>query len=55
MATEFEWAGQDLDEGEFLNVEKYKLDELYDMVMDNKIYDCKTAIAILKAKSLLCR
>lgn len=54
LATELSWCGQDLDDGEFLNVEKYKLDELYDMVMSNNIYDCKTAIAILKAKALLC-
>ena len=32
---------------------KYSLDELYQMVMDNKIYDAKTAIAILKAKAIL--
>lgn len=53
LATDLEFKGQHLDDGEFLNVEKYPLDDLYDMVMDNKIYDCKTAIAILKAKSLL--
>lgn len=55
MATELSWCGQDLDDGEFLNVERYKLDKLYDMVMSNNIYDCKTAIAVLKAKALLCR
>lgn len=53
MATDLEYCGQNLDEGEFLNVEKYPLDELYQMVMDNKIHDCKTAIAILKAKQIL--
>ena len=36
-----------------LNVSKYSLDELYKMVMDNKIYDAKTAVAILKAKAIL--
>lgn len=46
-------SGQNLDDGEFLNVSKYSLDELYQMVMDNKIYDAKTAIAILKAKAIL--
>ena len=45
--------GQNLDEGEFLNVKKYDLDELYRMVMDNEIHDAKTAIAILKAKAIL--
>ncbi len=53
LATELEYKGQKLDEGEFLNVERYPLDTLYDMVMDNKIHDCKTAIAILKAKAIL--
>lgn len=53
LGTELEWQGQHLDEGEFLNVKKYPLDELYKMVMDNKIVDAKTAIAILKAKAIL--
>lgn len=53
LAQGLEWQGQDLDEGEFLNVHKIKLDELFDMVMDNNIHDCKTAIAILKAKAIL--
>ena len=53
LARNLEFVGQRLDEGEFLNVKKYDLDELYQMVMDNKIYDAKTAIAILKAKEIL--
>lgn len=53
LARGLEFVGQHLDEGEFLNVSKYDLDELYNMVMDNKIYDAKTAIAILKAKAIL--
>lgn len=53
LAQDLEFVGQNLDEGEFLNVKKYSLDELYQMVMDNKIYDAKTAIAILKAKAIL--
>ncbi len=44
---------QHLDEGEFLNVSKVPLDELYKEVMDNKIHDAKTAIAILKAKMII--
>ena len=51
LARKLTFVGQNLDDGEFLNVSKYSLDELYQMVMDNKIYDAKTAIAILKAKS----
>lgn len=53
LGTELTWQGQNLDEGEFLNVKKYPLDEVYKMVMDNKIIDAKTAIAILKAKAIL--
>lgn len=53
LAQGLEFVGQNLDDGEFLNVKKYSLDELYQMVMDNKIYDAKTAIAILKAKAIL--
>ncbi len=42
-----------LDEGEFLEVEYYTLDELYDMVMSGEIVDAKTQIAILKAREIL--
>ena len=53
LATDLEFVGQHLDPDEFLNVKSYSLDELYGMVMENKIYDAKTAIAILKAKAIL--
>ena len=42
-----------LDEGEFLDVEKYSLDELVKMSMSGEISDAKTIIAVLKAKLLL--
>ncbi len=42
-----------LDDGEFLDVEYYTLDELHAMVMNGKITDAKTQIAILKAKEIL--
>ena len=42
-----------LDEGEFLEVEYYTLDQLYDMVMSGEITDSKTQIAILKAREIL--
>ena len=42
-----------LDEGEFLSVEKHHIDELVQLVMDGKITDGKTIIAVLKAKRLL--
>lgn len=53
LATDLEYVGQKLDDGEFLSVRKYPLDTLYNMVMENQINDCKTAIAILKAKAIL--
>ena len=53
LAKDLNFVGQNLDEGEFLNVKKYDLDELYNMVLNNEIYDAKTAIAILKAKAIL--
>ncbi len=42
-----------LDDGEFLDVVKYPLDTLVDMVMRNELCDAKTIIAILKAKMYL--
>lgn len=55
LARGLKWVGQNLDDGEFLNVERYSIDELYNMVMNNEIHDCKTAIAILKTKEILLR
>lgn len=53
LAKGLTFVGQNLDDGEFLNVKKYSLDDLYEMVMNNEIYDAKTAIAILKAREIL--
>lgn len=53
LAKNLKFVGQNLDDGEFLNVSKHSLDDLYQMVMNNEIHDAKTAIAILKAKALL--
>lgn len=39
---------QHLDDDEFLNVERYSLDELLRMVEENEIRDAKTVIAILR-------
>lgn len=39
-----------LDEGEFLDVEEYPLDELVNMIMADKICDGKTVYSLLKAK-----
>lgn len=53
LATELYKTKQNLDEGEFLEVDRVPLDTLFDMVMNNEIKDAKTAIAILKAKAIL--
>ena len=53
MANKLEYCGQDLDDDEFLSVEKYPLDVLHEMVLKNEINDSKTVIAILKAKAIL--
>ncbi len=42
-----------LDEGEFLNVEKVPFDALLKMVMENRIIDAKTVIAVTKARLYL--
>lgn len=44
---------QHLDAGEFLGVEKIKLEKAYDMVMSGEIRDSKTVVAILKLRELL--
>jgi ADP-ribose pyrophosphatase len=41
------------DEGEFLNVEKIPLDTAVEMVLNNRIPDAKTQVAILKTAMLL--
>ena len=42
----------DLDEDEFVEVIKIPLDEMYQMVLDNKILDAKTQIAVMKAYAI---
>ena len=44
---------QNLDEGEFLNVERIPFDELYRRCMDGDVDDAKTVTAVLKTKLLL--
>lgn len=46
---------QDLDDDEFLDVEKIPLEKAVEMVMNNEIEDAKTQIALLKASVLLNR
>lgn len=53
MARGLSLERQDLDEDEFLDVEKVDLSEAVEMVMDGRILDAKTQIAILKAARIL--
>ena len=53
MAEGISFGERHLDEGEFLDLEYYTLDELYEMVMRGEITDSKTQIAILKAREVL--
>ena len=52
MAEELSFVEKELDDDEFLEVEKAPLSELVDMVMQGKISDAKTQIAVLKAARL---
>lgn len=53
MAEDLEFVGQELDAGEFLEVIKIPLCDALEMIMENKISDAKTQIAILKADKIL--
>ena len=52
MAEGLEEGELDLDEDEFVEVIKIPLDEMYKMVLDGKILDAKTQIAVMKAYAL---
>ena len=53
LATDLTYQDAHPDADEFLEVEKIPLKTLVDMVMDGKIPDSKTQIAILKAEKIL--
>lgn len=53
MATELKPDRQQLDDGEFLEVERYPLDTLVQMVLNGEIEDAKTQAAVLKAKIIV--
>ena len=53
MAEDLVFGESHLDAGEFIEVEYYRLDQLYEMVMAGEITDAKTQIAILKAREIL--
>ena len=52
LAEDITFDEQELDEDEFLELERVPLKQLYGMVLDGKIADAKTQIAILKAAKL---
>lgn len=53
LATGLTFENQDLDEDEFLDVIKIKLEDAVEMVMNNELPDAKTQCAILKAARIL--
>lgn len=53
LATGLKRFEQNLDEGEFLEVERYPLSQLVEWVMEGKLPDAKSQIAILKTARLL--
>ena len=53
LATGLSFDKQDLDDDEFLDVIKVKMEDAINMVMNNEIEDAKTQCAILKAARLL--
>ena len=53
MARGLSFGENDLDEGEFLEVERIDLDLLVQQVLAGEIRDAKTVAAVLKAKLLL--
>lgn len=51
LARDLKPSRQHLDEGEYIQVESYTLQELVDMVLAGEIQDCKTVGAILAYKA----
>lgn len=52
MATELQKGEAAPDDGEFVDIEKIHMSELFDMVMKGEIKDGKTIAAVLKAKEI---
>ena len=53
LATGLSQGETDLDEDEFVDLEKLHIDKLFEMIMNNEIKDGKTIAALLKARELL--
>ncbi|MTI79466.1 MAG: NUDIX hydrolase [Firmicutes bacterium] len=49
LATDLKYHGQQLDEDEFVEIEKFKFDEIVDKVYNGTIQDAKTIAGILAA------
>ena len=53
FAKDLTWGEMDLDEDEFLTVERIPFPVLLEKVLSGEIIDGKTALAVMKAKLLL--
>ena len=53
MATGLKQGAVHPDEDEFLEIEKYHIDELINMIREGKLQDGKTVIGLLLAKDVL--
>ena len=53
VASDVEYKEQNLDDDEFLSVEKYPFEDAYNMCLNGEIEDAKTLAVILKSKALL--
>ena len=53
LAKGLHFGSQQLDEGEFLELKKIPLEDAYKMVLEDKIPDSKTQLAILKTYALV--
>lgn len=53
LATGLSEGETDFDDNEAIDVEKYSVEKLYNMVMDGEIEDAKTQIGILMVKGIL--
>lgn len=53
LAEQLEFGEVHPDDDEFIDVEKFKLEDLSGMIMDGRIRDSKTVFGILKAEKLL--
>jgi ADP-ribose pyrophosphatase len=53
LALGLTYGEMNLDENELLSVEPHGIDELVEMIMENKLPDAKTMVGIMKAKKYL--